>query len=157
MRIRPKTLLCLVIGLALSAGLATVGEASHGEGDAPKPLVIGHRGSSGYLPDHTLEGYALAIERGADFVEPDLVSTKDGHLIARHEPNMIATTDVASRAESSPRGGDSSRSTAPRRRKDSSPPSSRSPRSRRCARSSRFPPTGRHSSTGSFRFRHSRK
>src|SRR5260221_5371955 len=65
----------------------------------PRPLVIGHRGAHGYLPAHTLEGYALAIELGADFIEPDLVSTKDGHLIARHDPNMIATTDVASRPE----------------------------------------------------------
>jgi glycerophosphoryl diester phosphodiesterase len=64
---------------------------------APKrPLVIGHRGTAGYLPDHTLEGYALAIELGADYIEPDLVATKDGHLIARHEPNMIGTTNVAS-------------------------------------------------------------
>ena len=59
------------------------------------PLVIGHRGGgSGYLPEHTLEAYALGIELGADFVEPDLVATKDGHLIARHEPNMINTTNV---------------------------------------------------------------
>jgi glycerophosphoryl diester phosphodiesterase len=65
----------------------------------PAPLVIGHRGTHGYLPAHTLEGYALAIELGADFIEPDLVATKDGHLIARHEPNMINTTDVASRPE----------------------------------------------------------
>ncbi|MBD2462145.1 glycerophosphodiester phosphodiesterase [Oscillatoria sp. FACHB-1407] len=59
------------------------------------PLVIGHRGASGYLPEHTLAAYELAIEQGADFIEPDLVSTKDGVLIARHEPNMIATTNVA--------------------------------------------------------------
>jgi glycerophosphoryl diester phosphodiesterase len=58
------------------------------------PLVIGHRGAAGHLPEHTLEGYALAIEMGADFVEPDLVATKDGVLIARHEPNLIATTNV---------------------------------------------------------------
>jgi glycerophosphoryl diester phosphodiesterase len=58
------------------------------------PIVVGHRGASGHLPDHTLEGYALAIELGADFVEPDLVATKDGVLIARHEPNLIATTNV---------------------------------------------------------------
>ena len=63
------------------------------------PLVIGHRGAAGYLPDHTLEGYTLAIKLGADYIEPDLVSTKDGVLIARHEPNIIATTDVASRPE----------------------------------------------------------
>jgi glycerophosphoryl diester phosphodiesterase len=60
-----------------------------------RPLVIGHRGTAGYLPEHTLEGYALAIELGADYVEPDLVSTKDGVLIARHEPNIVNTTDVA--------------------------------------------------------------
>ena len=59
------------------------------------PLVIGHRGgATGYLPDHTLENYALGIALGADFVEPDLVATKDGHLIARHEPNLIDTTNV---------------------------------------------------------------
>jgi glycerophosphoryl diester phosphodiesterase len=59
------------------------------------PLVIGHRGASGYLPEHTLEAYKLAIEQGADFVEPDLVSTQDGVLIARHEPNLIDTTNVS--------------------------------------------------------------
>ncbi|MBK6743704.1 MAG: glycerophosphodiester phosphodiesterase [Hydrogenophilales bacterium] len=64
-----------------------------------KPLVIGHRGSPGYLPDHTLEGYRLAIQNGANFIEPDLVATKDGELIARHEPNITATTDVADRPE----------------------------------------------------------
>jgi len=63
------------------------------------PLVIGHRGASGELPEHTLESYRLAILRGADFIEPDLVSTKDGQLIARHEPNLLATTDVASHPE----------------------------------------------------------
>lgn len=58
------------------------------------PLVIGHRGASGYLPEHTLAAYKLAIEQGADFVEPDLVATKDGVLVARHEPNLIDTTNV---------------------------------------------------------------
>lgn len=64
-----------------------------------KPLVIGHRGASGYLPEHTLAAYKLAIEQGADFVEPDLVSTQDGVLVARHEPNIIDTTNVAELAE----------------------------------------------------------
>ena len=64
-----------------------------------KPLVIGHRGVPGYLPDHTLEGYKKAIELGADFIEPDLVATSDGVLVARHEPNITGTTDVAQRAE----------------------------------------------------------
>jgi glycerophosphoryl diester phosphodiesterase len=63
------------------------------------PLVVGHRGASGYLPEHTLESYKRAIEMGVDFVEPDLVATKDGVLIARHEPMIGATTDVADRPE----------------------------------------------------------
>lgn len=63
------------------------------------PILIAHRGASGYLPEHTLQSYALAIELGADYVEPDLVSTKDGVLIARHEPNIINTTDIKTRPE----------------------------------------------------------
>jgi glycerophosphoryl diester phosphodiesterase len=67
----------------------------HRPGAFPAPLVIGHRGASGHRPEHTLASYKLAIQMGADFVEPDLVATKDGVLIARHEPNIGATTDVA--------------------------------------------------------------
>jgi glycerophosphoryl diester phosphodiesterase len=67
--------------------------------DGSKPLVVGHRGASGYLPEHTFEAYKRAIEQGADFIEPDLVATKDGELIARHEPNITSTTDIADRAE----------------------------------------------------------
>jgi glycerophosphoryl diester phosphodiesterase len=63
------------------------------------PLVIGHRGASGYRPEHTLAAYELAILQGADYIEPDLVSTKDGVLIARHEPMLGSTTDVASHPE----------------------------------------------------------
>jgi glycerophosphoryl diester phosphodiesterase len=66
-------------------------------GNGGPVTIVGHRGASGHLPEHTLEAYALAIEQGADMVEPDLVSTKDGVLIARHEPNLVATTDVASK------------------------------------------------------------
>ena len=88
--IRPLAPLFLTLAVAAPARAEPRREA---------PLVIGHRGTAGYLPDHTLEGYTLAIELGADFVEPDLVATKDGHLIARHEPNMIATTDVSRRPE----------------------------------------------------------
>jgi glycerophosphoryl diester phosphodiesterase len=77
--------------------VATIGPPAVAAAHEKKPLVIGHRGAAGYLPDHTLQGYELAIDMGADFIEPDLVSTMDGHLIARHEPNMVATTDVASR------------------------------------------------------------
>jgi glycerophosphoryl diester phosphodiesterase len=59
------------------------------------PLVIGHRGASGTLPEHTLEAYKAAIDQGADFIEPDLVLTQDGVMIARHEPMLGGTTDVA--------------------------------------------------------------
>jgi glycerophosphoryl diester phosphodiesterase len=82
-----------LVALAIVAAVGPPAAAAHEH----KPLVVGHRGAAGYLPDHTLQGYELAIDMGADYIEPDLVSTKDGVLIARHEPNMIATTDVASR------------------------------------------------------------
>jgi glycerophosphoryl diester phosphodiesterase len=63
------------------------------------PIVIGHRGASGYRPEHTLAAYRLAIRMGADYVEPDLVSTKDGVLVARHENEISGTTDVADHPE----------------------------------------------------------
>ncbi|ADU34552.1 glycerophosphodiester phosphodiesterase [Variovorax paradoxus] len=66
--------------------------------DGNPPLVIAHRGASGYLPEQTLEAYAKAIELGADVIEMDLVSTKDGVLIARHDPNLAISTDVAKHA-----------------------------------------------------------
>ena len=62
---------------------------------AAPPIIVGHRGASGHRPEHTLESYALAIKMGADFIEPDLVMTKDGVLIARHENEISGTTDVA--------------------------------------------------------------
>jgi glycerophosphoryl diester phosphodiesterase len=62
-----------------------------------RPSVIAHRGASGYLPEHTLAAYTLAIEQGADFIEPDLVITRDGVLIARHENDLADTTDVAAK------------------------------------------------------------
>jgi glycerophosphoryl diester phosphodiesterase len=62
-----------------------------------RPLIIAHRGASGHRPEHTLEAYRLAVEMGADFIEPDLVSTKDGVLIARHENEIGGTTDVGDR------------------------------------------------------------
>lgn len=65
----------------------------------PPPVVIGHRGASGHLPEHTLACYELAIRMGADYVEPDLVATSDGVLVARHEPEISGTTDIASRPE----------------------------------------------------------
>lgn len=64
-----------------------------------KPIVIAHRGASGYAPEHTLASYVLAILQGADYIEPDLVSTRDGVLIARHENEIGGTTDVARHPE----------------------------------------------------------
>ena len=83
-------------GMAAAALLAAAAPAAvaHDSGGEEHPLVIGHRGASGYLPEHTLQSYALAIKLGADYVEPDLVATKDGYLVARHEPNIADTTDV---------------------------------------------------------------
>jgi glycerophosphoryl diester phosphodiesterase len=70
---------------------------------SPRPpartLVVGHRGASGYRPEHTLAAYELAARLGADYIEPDLVITKDRVLVARHEPEIGGTTDVASRPE----------------------------------------------------------
>ncbi len=63
------------------------------------PIVIAHRGASGERPEHTLEAYELAIDQGADFIEPDLVMTADGVLVARHENEISETTDVAERPE----------------------------------------------------------
>ena len=64
-----------------------------------RPLVIGHRGASGYRPEHTESAYRLALQLGADAVEPDVVASRDGVLVVRHENEISTTTDVASRAE----------------------------------------------------------
>jgi glycerophosphoryl diester phosphodiesterase len=66
---------------------------------AKKPLIIGHRGCSGERPEHTALSYERAIDQGADFIEPDLVPTKDGHLVVRHENEIGGTTDVAKHPE----------------------------------------------------------
>ena len=89
---------CLATGLATLLAATMAGQA------APvmakdDPLVIAHRGASGDRPEHTLAAYELAIAQGADYIEPDLVPTKDLHLIARHETELSGTTDVASREE----------------------------------------------------------
>jgi glycerophosphoryl diester phosphodiesterase len=78
--------------------------AAHEKDPSPKapaslPLVIGHRGACGYVPEHTLTSYFIAIQQGADFVEPDLVMTQDGVLVARHENEIGATTNVADHLE----------------------------------------------------------
>jgi glycerophosphoryl diester phosphodiesterase len=92
------TLLTSALLAALGAQSATAEMISRPQMKTT-PLVIGHRGTAGYRPDHTLEGYTLAIEMGADFIEPDLVLTKDGRMIARHEPMIGGTTDVANHPE----------------------------------------------------------
>jgi glycerophosphoryl diester phosphodiesterase len=94
-----------LIATVLTAGIApaTFDAAESEAGDMAwtnqlggiAPLVIGHRGACGYRPEHTLASYALAIDMGADYIEPDLVMTKDGVLIARHENELSMTTDVA--------------------------------------------------------------
>jgi glycerophosphoryl diester phosphodiesterase len=85
------TALLLMVTTSADAGSATPDKAS--------PLVFGHRGASGYRPEHTLASYELAARMGADYIEPDLVSTKDGVLVARHEPEIGSTTDVADHPE----------------------------------------------------------
>ncbi|WP_229074065.1 glycerophosphodiester phosphodiesterase [Actinoplanes sp. DH11] len=93
----------LRIGAAAAAAPALAGTVSApawaGSGRKATPLVVGHRGASGYRPEHTLASYELAARMGADYMEPDLVITKDGVLVCRHEPEIGGTTDVASRPE----------------------------------------------------------
>ena len=94
------TLAALAVPLPLLDGAAVARTADPaGHGDLAEPLVIGHRGAPGYRPEHTLASYRLAIRLGADYIEPDLVSTKDGVLIARHENEISGTTDVADHPE----------------------------------------------------------
>src|SRR5215470_15950781 len=100
-----------LVGCLLGLAVALASPAAHAQAPAATPpslpttfeptlkgglpLVLGHRGASGHRPEHTLASYALAIAYGVDFIEPDLVSTKDGVLIARHENEISGTTDVA--------------------------------------------------------------
>ena len=102
--IRRPTALLLAAGLLMLAvtqiAVATVAERQVDRGDRPRlPLVIGHRGASGYRPEHTLASYRLAIDMGADYIEPDLVSTSDHVLVARHENEIGGTTDVTDHPE----------------------------------------------------------
>lgn len=84
--------------LSAVALLALAGPAA-AQAQTAAPIVIGHRGASAYRPEHTAMSYKLAIQMGADFIEPDLVMTKDGVLVARHENEIGRTTDVASHPE----------------------------------------------------------
>lgn len=92
------------LGLTGTAHAAERGRGGHGASrgslqDLPVPTVIGHRGASGYRPEHTLGSYQLALDLGAHIVEQDLVPTKDGHLVCRHENDITGTTDVADHPE----------------------------------------------------------
>ena len=109
-----------VLSLSVAVGLAltsTVLAACSSSTDAPsssttgptkssgehtivsEPVVYSHRGASGYRPEHTLAAYRLAVQEGADYIEPDLVMTRDGVLVDRHEPEIGGTTDVAAHPE----------------------------------------------------------
>jgi glycerophosphoryl diester phosphodiesterase len=99
-------LAALVLGLAMIAPTGLVAAPAAHADDVTivrpqhrHPVVIAHRGASGYRPEHTLAAYELAVELGADYIEPDLVSTKDGVLVARHENEIGGTTDVADHPE----------------------------------------------------------
>lgn len=106
MRLTPRNLARLLSAVTLvtfpvqgiTAGAAVAAPGSRAVGVA-QPLIIAHRGASGYRPEHTLAAYEMAIDLGADFIEPDLVMTRDGVLVARHENEIGGTTDVASHLE----------------------------------------------------------
>jgi glycerophosphoryl diester phosphodiesterase len=105
MRTRRSIIGALIIVLLLTfAAPATASRDDRGQdrawrGRRATPIVIAHRGASGHRPEHTLAAYDLAIAMGADYIEPDLVSTSDGVLVARHENEISGTTDVADRPE----------------------------------------------------------
>ena len=112
MRVRLALLAGVLTALA-GVGAATTFAVAGDDGTAPvrtstagpverlsaRPLVIAHRGAPAYRPEHTLAGYQTAIDMGADLIEPDVVITSDGHLIARHESDLRVTTDVAAHPE----------------------------------------------------------
>ncbi|MFF8846022.1 glycerophosphodiester phosphodiesterase [Streptomyces sp. NPDC015127] len=90
------------LGVAAGAGAARAGERDGGvpaSGGLPVPAVIAHRGASGYRPEHTIGAYQFALDMGAHVIEQDLVPTKDGHLVCRHENDITGTTDVAQHPE----------------------------------------------------------
>ncbi len=89
----------LAIAMLAALSPAAIAHPKPHKPGAAEPLVIGHRGASGYRPEHTLAAYELAARQGADYIEPDLVITKDGVLVARHEPEISTTTDVAAHPE----------------------------------------------------------
>jgi len=97
--VKYPTLLALVLGSSLLSACGGDGDdtpaATTPVATTPAPIVIAHRGASGYLPEHTLGGYELAIKLKADYIEPDLQSTQDGKLVAMHDDTLNRTTNVA--------------------------------------------------------------
>lgn len=89
----------MITAVTVGPSIASSAPAQQAARGQDRPLVIGHRGASGYRPEHTLAAYELAARQGADYVEPDLVLTKDGVLVARHENEIGGTTDVADHPE----------------------------------------------------------
>ncbi len=85
--------------LTACAGEAPMPQTTFPTLSGEPPIVIAHRGASGVLPEHTIAAYARAIEMGADYIEPDLVITKDGHLVARHDRHLSKTTNVSTHPE----------------------------------------------------------
>ncbi|MFD0201785.1 MULTISPECIES: glycerophosphodiester phosphodiesterase [Saccharothrix] len=101
--VRTKIVGAALAALAVAGAVVLPSASASGDAEAASsgkgPLVIGHRGASGYRPEHTLAAYELAARMGADYIEPDLVITKDGKLVARHENEIGGTTDVATKPE----------------------------------------------------------
>jgi len=89
----------LIAGALAGPTIAHRDSSANAKPGAHRVLIIGHRGAAGYRPEHTLASYELGARMGADYVEPDLVSTKDHVLVARHEPNITDTTNVADHPE----------------------------------------------------------
>lgn len=90
-----RRLSVVIFGILMTSSTVQANDPQH----QSTPIVIGHRGASGYVPEHTLTSYFIAMQDGADYVEPDLVMTKDGVLVARHENEIGGTTDVADHPE----------------------------------------------------------
>jgi glycerophosphoryl diester phosphodiesterase len=91
----PRHFSVVIFGILMTSSTVQASDPHH----RSTPIVIGHRGASGYVPEHTLTSYFIAMQDGADYVEPDLVMTKDGVLVARHENEIGGTTDVADHPE----------------------------------------------------------
>ena len=89
----------LAAGTGAASAAGTTGRHGGGRDRLPVPTVVAHRGASGYRPEHTLGSYQLGLDLGADVIEQDLVPTRDGHLVCRHENDITGTTDVADHPE----------------------------------------------------------